>query len=174
MKRTRTTSSGSRIVSTLEASFENMEQQREASTLGMWVFLASEALFFGALLTGYAVYRYAYPDGFAAASARLNLTLGSINTAVLLASSYTVVLAVQAAHNNRRGALKIFLLLTLLLGTGFLAIKGVEYAAEVHEGLFPGASFALRNDPAARPVHLFFLLYFLLTSLHALHMLGGL
>lgn len=161
-------------MATLEASFENAEQQHEASMLGMWVFLASEALFFGALLTAYAVYRHSYPAGFAAGSAHLNLLLGSVNTAVLLTSSFTVVLAVQAAHAGRRGPLKVFLILTLLLGAGFLAIKGAEYAAEFREGLFPGQSFAHRHEVPGQPIELFFLLYFLLTALHALHMLGGL
>lgn len=159
-------------MSELECSFENMEQQSEASRLGMWVFLASEALFFGALLTAYAVYRYNYPLGFAEASAHLNIMLGSVNTAVLLGSSFTVVMAVHAAQALHRRALILWLSLTILLGLVFLGIKATEYAMEIHEGFLPGQTFNWHGE-LSRQAEMFFLLYFIMTSLHALHMIGG-
>jgi cytochrome c oxidase subunit 3 len=165
-------------VAQLEASFENIEQQRDANALGMWVFLATEVLFFGGLFTAYAVYRYMYPRGFAEASSHLDLTLGSINTAILLSSSLTVALGVHAAQAGRRRALTVFVLATIVLGISFLAIKGMEYYQEFKEGLVPGQYFTYANARpdffAAKEVELFFMLYFIMTSLHAFHMIIGL
>jgi cytochrome c oxidase subunit 3 len=161
----------------LEASFENIEQQREASTLGMWVFLATEVLFFGALLTGYSVYRYRYPAAFAEGSSHLNLVLGSVNTAVLLASSLTVALAVRAVQLDQRRALRALLALTILLGAVFLTIKATEYYQEYKDGFLPGQYFSYHaQDPrfGVRQVELFFLFYFIMTSVHAFHMIIGL
>jgi len=160
----------------LETSFDNAEQQR--GTLGMWVFLATEAMFFGALFLGYSVYRVLYPGGFAEASAHLNLVLGTANTTILLTSSLTVALAVHAAQNEHRGRTFFFLVSTLVLGTSFLVIKGIEYRQEIAGGFLPGEAFTYvspdHERPATREVELFFLFYFIMTSLHALHMLIGL
>lgn len=152
--------------------FENLEQQREAASLGMWVFLATEIMFFGALFMAYVAYRSVYPDSFAEASGHLEVTLGSINTAVLLGSSLTMALAVHAMHGERRVALVGFLLLTMLLGLVFLGIKAVEYAHEFENGLVPGLHFSYAG-PNPQRVELFFLLYFLMTGLHALHLAIG-
>lgn len=152
--------------------FEDAAQQREAATLGMWVFLATEVLFFGAMFLGYTVYRLKYPEIFQLASEHTLVAVGTINTGVLLLSSFTMVLAVRAAEFRHRIALITFLTVTALLGTTFLVIKGFEYAHEIHEGLFPGSHFHFtEGDPLA--ARMFFYLYFLMTGVHALHVTIG-
>lgn len=150
--------------------FNDLKQQHESAQLGMWAFLATEVLFFGGIFAAYVVYRNVYPEAFAEGSAHTELILGSINTAVLLTSSLTMALAFYAMHEReaRRGVL--YLVLTMLLGLVFLGIKAVEYYKEISEGLLPGASFALQQQS---PVELFFVLYFVSTGLHALHVLAG-
>src|SRR5436853_6344623 len=101
----------------LQHHFDNMEQQRVAGTLGMWVFLVTEIMFFGGMFTAYIVYRSLHPAGFVEASHELNLTMGAINTAVLICSSLTMVLAVSAAQTGSRNAIVAFLILTILLGS---------------------------------------------------------
>lgn len=152
--------------------FDDLEQQREASSLGMWVFLITEIMFFGGLFTGYAVYRYTYPEGFADASRHLGVLLGAINTGVLICSSLTMALAVHAAQIGRRKALVGFLLLTILLGSVFLGIKVVEYSNKFHDHLVPGRAFAYA-EPHARAAYVFFSFYFAMTGMHALHMIIG-
>ena len=153
--------------------FDDAEQQREAASLGMWIFLITEIMFFGGVLTTYVVYRSAFPNGFAHASAHLDIVLGTVNTAVLIGSSLTMALAVYAAQVGRRGRLMILLLLTMGLGATFLGIKAYEYAHKFHEGLVPGSHFTYAGAEAAQ-AELFFSLYFALTGLHALHMIIGL
>jgi cytochrome c oxidase subunit III len=153
--------------------FDNIEQQREATTLGMWVFLVTEVLFFGGLFTVYLVYRSWYPDAFAAASHELDITLGTINTAVLITSSLTMALAVHAAQLGERRRLMMFLVVTMALGATFLGIKGVEYYHKFAEHHVPGPGFIFEKE-YARNAQLFFSLYFLMTGLHALHMVIGL
>jgi cytochrome c oxidase subunit 3 len=152
--------------------FEDAAQQREAATLGMWVFLATEVLFFGAMFLGYTVYRLKYPEVFRMASEHTIIVIGTINTAILLFSSFTMVLAVRAAEFKRRMALITFLSVTALFGMAFLVLKGFEYAQEVHEGLFPDSHFQF---PEADPhiARMFFYLYFLMTGVHALHVTIG-
>lgn len=156
----------------LQHHFEDAEQQFEASTLGMWAFLVTEIMFFGGLFLGYAIYRSSYPEAFAEASRLLNYRLGAINTAVLICSSMTMVLAVRAAQMGQRRPLIIFLLLTILLGSTFLGIKVVEYAHKFHEHLVPGPSFHFEgSDP--QHAQLFFGFYFAMTGMHAFHMIIG-
>ncbi len=152
--------------------FDDPEQQRSASTLGMWVFLATEVLFFGGMFAGYLVYRVLYGEAFAEASHQMNLVLGTVNTAVLLSSSLTMALAVNAAGRGIRGRTVLFLLLTMALGLTFLGIKGVEYAQKYQEHLVPGLNFAFEGSNANH-VQMFFVLYFLLTGFHALHLTIG-
>ncbi len=152
--------------------FDDLEQQHSASTLGMWVFLATEVLFFGGMFAGYLVYRVLYGDAFAEASRQMNLVLGTINTAVLLSSSLTMALAVNAAGRGLRRRTILFLLVTMALGLTFLGIKGVEYAQKFREHLVPGLNFAFAGSNAAH-VQMFFVLYFLLTGFHALHLTIG-
>lgn len=152
--------------------FEDTEQQRLAAKLGMWLFLATEVMLFGGLFLGYTAYRYKYPQSFASGSEHLDILSGSLNTAVLIFSSFTMALAVTAAKRGQRARLVILLLATGLLGSLFLTIKGREYYEVYREHLAPLASFVPR--PPGRELELFFLFYFLLTGLHALHMLIGL
>src|ERR1700676_4148425 len=153
--------------------FDDVEQQREASTLGMWVFLATEILFFGGLFAAYLVYRTWYPEAFIAASPQLIVWAGPTNTAVLITSSLTMALAVHAAQTGERRALLRFLLLTMALGCVFLGIKAFEYYAEFLEHHIPGPNFQF-DGSEFRHAQLFFSLYFVMTGLHALHMIVGL
>ena len=133
--------------------FDDVEQQYEAASLGMWVFLLTEIMFFGGLFTGYTVYRAAYPAAFAEGSHHLDI--------------------VHSAQLGERQALTRFLVLTMLLGLVFLGIKGVEYAHKFEEHLVPGHAF-LVEGPHAPQVQLFFGFYFGMTGMHALHMVIGL
>ena len=152
--------------------FDDATQQREAATFGMWVFLATEVLFFGGMFLGYAAYRYAYPAAFAEASRHTLLHFGGTNVAVLLLSSATMAFAVRAAREKQRAALVWLLLTTAALGTVFLVIKGFEYAQEIHEHLLPGSAFHFESPHAAH-AEMFFYLYFLMTGVHALHVTIG-
>ncbi len=152
--------------------FDDAQQQLEASQLGMWIFLVTEILFFGGLFLVYSVYRTLYPTAFGDGSNQLDLTLGTVNTAVLIGSSLTMALAVHAAQSGRRNAQVFFLIATIALGSVFLGIKGVEYAHKFHEGHVPGPNFTFPGGDAQQ-VELFFSLYFCMTGLHAVHMIIG-
>jgi cytochrome c oxidase subunit 3 len=170
--------------------FENLEQQREVSSLGMWFFLATEVLFFGALFASYATMRSIYPRGFAAGSRELSAWLGAVNTAVLLTSSLSMALAVWSAQTSRRRLLQLCLALTMLFGATFLGIKAYEWHLEYVHGLVPGETFKPHqhagdssspgeehggaNAELTRQMQLFFVFYFIITGLHALHMIIGL
>jgi len=154
----------------LAEQFDSLEQQHEAATLGIWTFLATEVLFFGGLFTAYVVYRFLYPQAFAEASHHTNLLYGTVNTAVLLTSSLTMALAVQAAQEGRNRALVRCLAATIVLGIGFLLVKGLEYREHFAHHLVPGAQFALTAKPKTE---LFFWLYFTMTGLHGIHVLAG-
>jgi cytochrome c oxidase subunit 3 len=154
----------------LQHHFDDLKQQHEASTLGMWAFLITEVLFFGGLFAGYAQYRIRYPEAYAAASHHLDITLGAINTAVLIASSLTMALAVRGAQTGRRKATAGLLMGTVALGLVFLGIKAVEYSHKFHEHLVPGPSFSFDGP---RESQLFFSFYFAMTGMHALHMIIG-
>ncbi|NML43970.1 cytochrome c oxidase subunit 3 family protein [Ramlibacter sp. G-1-2-2] len=146
-----------------------MSEQGEAPRLGMWVFLASEFLFFGGLLLAYVYARSHWPEGFAQAGSHTHVVLGTLNTALLLTSSAVIAVAVACAEDYRRWSRRL-LWVTFVLGLAFLAVKGLEYWKEWGEHLVPGPDFAL-HAPGAE---LFFLLYFLLTGVHTVHMLAGL
>lgn len=153
--------------------FEDLDQQREASSLGMWVFLATEVMFFGGIFVAYTVYRMMYLPGFEVGSGLLNTKLGAFNTGVLLTSSLTMALAVRAAMLGKRRALVTFLVLTMLLGLTFVGIKVfLEWHHDYELHLFPGAHFVL-DSPHARGAELFFVFYFTMTAVHALHMVIG-
>jgi cytochrome c oxidase subunit III len=157
--------------------FDDAAQQREAATLGMWAFLATEVLFFGGLFAGYAIYRFLYPAAWIEGSRHLSVLLGTINTIVLLTSSLTVVLAVDAVKRGDRARLVRFLLITIALAVVFVGIKGFEYFEKFQHGHVPGPAFHLEHpyDPAVPvdQVELFFVLYFVMTGLHAFHMVVG-
>jgi cytochrome c oxidase subunit 3 len=160
----------------LAVQFDDAEQQRLAATLGMWGFLATEVLFFGGMFAGYLVYRMTYPSVWAEASRHLDLVLGTINTAVLLGSSFTMALAVRAAQTDESKQLRRFLVATMFLGTVFLGIKGWEYVHKIEESLLPGAAFHWDASAGgdSGPAELFFSFYFAMTGFHALHMVIGL
>ncbi len=154
--------------------FDTAEQQHLSSYAGMWVFLATEVMFLGALISAYCVYRFSYSAVFQEASQHLYWALGGLNTAVLLCSSLMMALAVRAAQRGQRGQLITFLGLTMLLGLSFLGIKGTEYYLDYQEHLVPLKGFGFRfagADPSK--AQLFFNFYFALTGLHALHMIIG-
>jgi len=162
------------LAPTVAHHFDDAEQQREAATFGMWVFLVTEVMFFGGLFTAYVAYRALYPDAFGHASNHLDVRLGTTNTAVLITSSLTMALAVRAAQVGEAPSRIVrWLAATMLLGATFLGIKLFEYGHKFHEGLVPGPAFTY-TGPDARQAQLFFSLYFGMTGLHALHMVIGL
>jgi cytochrome c oxidase subunit III len=163
--------------------FAEPEQQRNAASLGMWVFLGTEIMFFGGMFCAYLLYRHWYFGDFGAASKSIDATLGVVNTAVLICSSLTVVLALWSAQTARRALLLTMLSVTMLFGLAFLGIKGYEYYQKFEEHHVPGPSFSFENVPIPRhpgeyanPRHaqIYFSLYFLMTGIHALHMVVGL
>jgi cytochrome c oxidase subunit 3 len=159
----------------LQHHFEDLGQQHEASTLGMWFFVAQEILFFGGIFAAYFVYREMYPHAWKAASHLQNWKIGAANTIVLIGSSLTMALAVWGAQGAKRKFTTLMLVLTLLLGGIFVGVKGYEYYEHVHEGLFPGAHWSFTHAPAELlpGIQMFMTFYFTMTGLHALHMIIG-
>jgi cytochrome c oxidase subunit 3 len=178
--------------------FEDLEQQHEVSALGMWAFLATELMVFGGLFTGYVVYRALYPAAFETGSRHLNIMFGAVNTVVLLTSSLTMALGVWAAQTGWQKMLARCLALTALLGATFLVVKGFEYYEDYRDNLIPGFAFedsewtapealaspagtgtlagqAAAQEQALFPqrVKLFFVFYYVMTGLHALHLIIG-
>jgi cytochrome c oxidase subunit 3 len=147
----------------------------------MWVFLATEVMFFGALFLGLGVYRYMYQEAFEKASVKLNWTIGGINTVVLLVSSLFMVLAVHFARLGRRRPLLTCLALTALLGVMFLCFKGWEYYTDYRDNLIPGWRFVESEwiEKEGLPVEevphvkLFLLFYWIMTGTHGLHVTIG-
>jgi cytochrome c oxidase subunit 3 len=167
----------------LQHHFENMDQQREASTLGMWVFLVTEIMFFGGMFLAYTLYRSKYPAAFGSASNQQDIKRGAINTGVLLLLSFTLALAVYSTQiGNRRNQI-ISLALTLLLGITFLGIKAVEYHEKYVDHLIPGrlipgrpfdaSGVHLLPGAAKENVEMFYWIYFAMTGMHAVHMIIG-
>lgn len=158
-----------------------MEQQRESSTLGMWLFLVTEILFFGGLFTAYIVYRSLYPDVWEMGSQHMEFWPGTINTVILLCSSLTVALSVRAAAMGARKTTAFLLLITVLMGVGFCGIKAYEYHNHWVEGTIPGSAWHYNEVENPDGTHstpppqlqLFFFLYFVMTGLHALHVIIG-
>lgn len=161
--------------------FVSVEQQRDAASLGMWLFLGTEVMFFGGMFCAYLIYRLNYFNEFAAGSRSLNLKWGTINTIVLICSSLTVALGVRASQMGKRKLLVLLLVLTIVFGLAFLGIKGIEWYDKYTEHHIPGASFSaedlIRDYPQLHidQAHeqIYFSLYFALTGLHALHMIIG-
>lgn len=177
--------------------FDSMDQQREASNLGMWVFLLTEIMMFGGLFTAYLIYRLKYYEAFVAGSSSISVSWGFANTLVLIGSSLTMAMAVWSAQQGRRNQTVAFIALTMLLGTVFLGIKAKEYYDKYEECHIPGSSFNAEGGPGcksgsiakelaqrehitpeaalqiARQSQIFFSFYFAMTGLHAFHMLLG-
>ena len=171
----------------LQHQFDDLAQQKESSTLGMWLFLVTEIMFFGGLFLAYMIYRRAYSEAFLLSSNTLDVLLGGINTAVLICSSLTMALAIWAAQTNRRKGIIYFLIATIVLGAVFLGIKTVEYRDKFSHHHVPGPNFhfvpehggehaaalAAKDPHLERHASLFFSLYFVMTGLHATHMIIG-
>jgi len=164
----------------LQHHFGDMEQQKETSTFGMWMFLLTEIMFFGGLFCAYLVYRASYYHAFVEGSQKMNIWAGGINTAVLICSSLTMALGVRAAQTGKPKLMIILLLITILFGFGFLGIKAIEYHEHWVDHEFPGPNFHFETGdpahPATDPQHteIYFSLYWAMTSLHALHVTIGL
>lgn len=169
--------------------FETEEQQREAGSFGMWLFLLTEIMFFGGMFFAYLLYRNWYYPAFAVASNQLSVVLGGINTAVLISSGFFMALGVWAAEVQNKKLLTIFLLLTMVFGWVFIGIKGAEWTEEIELHHVPGisydvsrfvnpAAYHIKEEPLApdmaQRTQVFFFLYFAMTGMHAVHMLIGL
>jgi cytochrome c oxidase subunit 3 len=160
--------------------FEDLEQQHQSATLGMWTFLATEVMFFGGLFASFVVYRFTDPRAFALACRELLIWAGTVNTFVLLTSSLTMALAVRAGQEGNARDQVRYLLATMLLATIFLAIKGFEYYKEYEHDLVPGLNFSTEHlairgatPHVIKQTELFFVFYFFMTGLHATHMVIG-
>ena len=156
--------------------FEDMTQQHEAGSLGMWVFLITEIMFFGGLFACYIIYRSLHYPAFETGSHLLEVRFGAINTAVLICSSLTMAMAIRCAQVGKRNATTAYLLVTMLFGVAFIAIKlYFEWYHDYQESLVPGIRFWMHpNWPGGSQVEMFFCFYFFMTGLHALHMVVGL
>ena len=157
----------------VEHHFEDAHQQKDAATVGMWVFLVTEVMFFGGMFLAYFVYRQAYPAAFASASNKTVLLIGAVNTTVLICSSLTMALAVHCAAIGKKNLIVLFLILTLLLGGTFLGVKAYEYHDKWVHHEVPGHNFDCEGCADAVHTPLFFALYFGMTGLHATHMIVG-
>jgi cytochrome c oxidase subunit 3 len=153
----------------LQKPWRSLRRQREGATFGIWVFIGSEVMFFGAALLAYAVYRSLWPDAFAAAARETNITYGTVNTALLLTSSLTMAAAAEGARAGLRRLTLLCLAASVAFGIGFLVVKGFEYHEDITKHLVPGAGFRL-DQPQAQ---IFFAFYWLLTGVHAVHLSTG-
>ena len=156
----------------LQHHFRNAEQQREASKLGIWVFLLTEVLFFGGLFCLYTIYRSWNPDMFHNAHLHLNWQLGALNTVVLIVSSLTMALGIRSMQLGSKKKTLAYLGATVALAFGFLIVKFFEYSHKIHEGLLPGKFYTFTGIEGANP-HIFFTVYFGMTGLHGIHVVAG-
>jgi cytochrome c oxidase subunit III len=153
--------------------FDDVEQQRQASTMGIWLFLVTEVMFFGGLFLGYLVYRSSFPKAWVAGSHELDIKLGAVNTVILIVSSLTMAMAVHSAQLGKKNKIAGYMVATWILGAAFLGIKAVEYSHKFSHHLVPGANFHIDN-PLSAHIQLFFSFYFTMTGMHAVHMIIGL
>jgi cytochrome c oxidase subunit 3 len=156
----------------LQHHFSDIDQQKETSKLGMWIFLLTEILMFGGLFVAYAVFRSSNPDMFYNAHKFLDVELGAINTIVLITSSLTVALAIYSIQHDRKKATIRYLAITVLLAAVFMVIKYFEYSHKIHLGQLPGKYYTFQGIAGSNP-HIFFSIYFLMTGLHGIHVLSG-
>lgn len=157
----------------LREQFSSPRQQRETTTVGMWIFLMTEVMLFGGLFVGYTVYRMSHPQAFDIGSSEMESTIGAINTFVLICSSLTMALAVYSSEIGNQKMIMVYLALTMIIGTVFLTLKMAEYYDHWQEHKVPGFWF-IQQGPHAPEVQMFFVFYFIMTGLHALHMTIGL
>ena len=160
------------LASPLAHHFESLEKQAHAARLAMWVFLATEVLLFTALFAAYSLYRFLYPEGFAEASRSIETWLGFVNTLVLVTSSFTVATGFHYATRGEGKKTALFFGLSVLLALVFLGFKAVEYTHHFQEGQLPGRFYTFQGVKAPG-AQLFFTLYFLITGLHAFHVVIG-
>jgi len=153
----------------LREPWTSLRRQREAASFGMWIFLGSEALLFGALILAFSVNRVLHPEAFAAAGHETNVVLGTVNTLILLTSSLAMAVGAEAARARLRRLSLGALSTTVLLALTFLAVKGFEWREDIAEHLLPGSSFRL-DGPGAQ---IFFAFYWVMTGLHGLHVTAG-
>ncbi len=153
--------------------FDTLAQQYDAGHLGMWIFLITEILFFGGVFCGYVVYRIAYPEAWALGSRLNDANLAAMMTITLLISSFTMAMAVRSAQKGERKSIVVFLVLTMILGAAFLGMKFFEYHNHWVEHLAPGINFSGYHGAHAPQVEMFICFYFILTAIHALHMIIG-
>jgi len=152
--------------------FSDTVQQAETAKLGMWVFLLTEILLFGGLFVAYSIFRSWNPDMFYNAHKHLNVTLGSINTIVLITSSLSMALAIRSMQQGKKSQTLSFLWTTLALAAVFLIIKYFEYAHKFHLGQLPGKYYTYTGIAGTNP-HIFFSIYFAMTGLHGIHVMAG-
>ena len=157
----------------LREQFANPEQQLETAKIGMWIFLVTEIMLFGGLFMAFTVYRMYYPQAFDVGSRGMSIVLGSVNTAVLICSSLAMAMADHSAENGNQRMLALFLILTMILGAVFLGIKFTEYYEHFQEHKVPGIWFEYSGSNPGQ-VQMFYVFYFLMTGLHAIHMTIGL
>ncbi len=157
----------------LREQFATPEQQRGTASAGMWIFLATEVMLFGALFTAFTIYRSSYTQAFDVGSGEMDLWLGALNTGVLICSSFTMALAVHSAETGKQRLLSMFLLATMIIGAVFLGIKFTEYYKHYQEHKVPGVWFEQSGSNPSN-VQMFFVFYFVMTGLHAVHMTIGL
>jgi len=156
----------------LQHHFSDTVQQMESARLGMWLFLLTEILLFGGLFCFYAIYRAWYPEMFVNAHQYLDVTMGAVNTVVLITSSVTIALAIRSIQLNKRKTTLTLLVVTIILAVVFLVIKYFEYSHKFHLGQLPGKFYTFEGIEGTNP-HIFFSVYFLMTGLHGIHVLGG-
>lgn len=154
----------------MHAPFHQLERQHHAVGFGMWVFLVSEMLLFAGLFAGYTVYRGLYPEGFATGANATDVAIGTLNTFILMTSSFSIAVAGRAAKAGLLRAARLLLFATFGLGLLFLILKGIEYREDISKALVPGPQFALEASGA----QLFFSFYWVMTGIHALHVTCGL
>jgi cytochrome c oxidase subunit 3 len=155
----------------LEHHFHDPAHQKAAAKMGMWIFLATEVLFFGGLFLGYAALRFYYPGTFLEAHGYLSIPMGGLNTLVLITSSLTMALAVRAGQVGDQKQLVRMLAVTFLLAAVFLVVKYLEYSHKFHLGLLPGRYYA--GEGIGGMPHVFFGIYFVMTGLHGVHVIAG-
>ena len=152
--------------------FESLSKQAHAARLGMWLFLGTEILLFGGLFVGYSMYRTLFGAGFQAASHHLDKTLGTVDTFVLITSSFSMAMSIHWARARRSGLATLALLVTIGFGLAFLAIHSYEYYRDVTEGALPGKFYHVEGAmlPGAS---MFYTLYYIMTGLHSFHVVIG-
>lgn len=156
-----------------EDHFESLERQRETARFGMWIFLTSEVLLFAGLFALYAAERTRHPQGYVEGTHHADVLIGSVNTLVLIVSSFLVATAVHVLRADRRRAAAWLTSGTVLLGLAFLALKGTEYLSHAHEGALPGGRTTFYVQHPTEGLVSYFNLYWISTSLHALHVIVG-